>query len=160
MPIHTLGLYEGHLSYKRASSPQERTSSTSKHETSSLFPFFVGHFCPPVSGSSRPKSMRIYADLDPYSYDNTGFGILKPPSNDRYLPSRNTFDKRDNFVEIPYTVWSGLSNGCFMLAFCAQLCTMRRSEYRYGAPGWHKLCFCVRNGSFLNESATFVVPQF
>jgi hypothetical protein len=34
-----------------AFSPQKRTSSTSKHENSVLFSIFVGHFCPPGSGS-------------------------------------------------------------------------------------------------------------
>ncbi len=36
----------------------------SKHETSSLFFFFVGLFCPPGTGSSRTKSMQIHADPD------------------------------------------------------------------------------------------------
>jgi hypothetical protein len=31
--------------------PQKRTFSTSKHENSVLFSIFVGHFCPPGSGS-------------------------------------------------------------------------------------------------------------
>jgi hypothetical protein len=38
-----------------AFSPQNRTSSTSKHEISSLFSNFVGNFSPPGSGSSRPN---------------------------------------------------------------------------------------------------------
>jgi len=33
-----------------AFSPPKRSSSSSKHEISSIFPFFVGHFCPPGSG--------------------------------------------------------------------------------------------------------------
>jgi hypothetical protein len=33
--------------------PKKRTPSTSKHENSSLFSIFVGHFCPPGSGSSN-----------------------------------------------------------------------------------------------------------
>jgi hypothetical protein len=39
---------------------QKRTFSTSKHKTSSLF-LFLGHFCPPGSGSGsiRQKSMQI-----------------------------------------------------------------------------------------------------
>ncbi len=47
-----------------AFSHQKRTSSTSKHEISSLF-HFVGHFFPPGSGSSRSKIMRICADRNP-----------------------------------------------------------------------------------------------
>jgi hypothetical protein len=35
-----------------AFSLQKRTSSTSKHENSLLFSIFVGHFCPPGSGSA------------------------------------------------------------------------------------------------------------
>jgi len=43
-------------------STQKRTSSTSKkHEISSLFSIYVG----PGSGSKRPKSMGIQADPDP-----------------------------------------------------------------------------------------------
>ncbi len=34
-----------------AVSPQKRTSSTLKHENSGFFSIFVGHFCPPGSGS-------------------------------------------------------------------------------------------------------------
>jgi hypothetical protein len=34
-----------------AFSPQKRTFSNSKHEMYLLFSFFVGHFCPPESGS-------------------------------------------------------------------------------------------------------------
>jgi hypothetical protein len=34
-----------------AFSPQKKTSSTFKHEISYLFPIFLGHFCPPGSGS-------------------------------------------------------------------------------------------------------------
>jgi hypothetical protein len=42
-------------------SPQKRTCSTSKHETSAFFFYFLGYFCPPGSGSGsiRPKSMWI-----------------------------------------------------------------------------------------------------
>jgi hypothetical protein len=36
---------------EEAFSPQKRTSSTSKHENSLLFSIFVGHFCPPGTGS-------------------------------------------------------------------------------------------------------------
>jgi hypothetical protein len=36
-----------------AFSTQQRTSSTSKHET---YSFFVGHFCPPGSGSGPRRS--------------------------------------------------------------------------------------------------------
>ncbi len=36
---------------EEAVSPQKRTSSTSKHEFSFHFSIFVGHFCPPSSGS-------------------------------------------------------------------------------------------------------------
>jgi hypothetical protein len=35
-----------------AFSPQKRTSSTSKHENSLLFSIFVGHVCPPGSGTA------------------------------------------------------------------------------------------------------------
>ena len=42
-----------------AFSPQKRTSSTSKHENSVLFSIFVGHFCPPGSGSGSAIWMRI-----------------------------------------------------------------------------------------------------
>jgi hypothetical protein len=35
----------------KAFSPKKITSSTSKHEILELFPNFVGHFCPPGSGS-------------------------------------------------------------------------------------------------------------
>jgi hypothetical protein len=40
-------------------SSQKRSFSTSKHEIFKLFLMFMGHFCSPGSGSSRPKSMRI-----------------------------------------------------------------------------------------------------
>ncbi len=36
--------------------PQKRTSDTSKHENSLLFSIFVGHFCPPGSGSRSSDS--------------------------------------------------------------------------------------------------------
>ncbi len=49
-----------------APSPQKRTSSTSKTMEFLYFcSFFVGPFCSPGSGTSRPKSMWIHADLDP-----------------------------------------------------------------------------------------------
>jgi hypothetical protein len=35
-----------------AFNPLKKTSSPSNHENSLLFPIFVGHFCPPGSGSS------------------------------------------------------------------------------------------------------------
>ncbi len=54
------GLHKGRPSYRRSLQPsKKRTSSTSKHEISSLSPIFVGNFCPPGSGLSRPKSLRI-----------------------------------------------------------------------------------------------------
>ncbi len=37
---------------EEAFSPQKRKSSTSKHKNSVLFSIFVGHFCPPGSGSA------------------------------------------------------------------------------------------------------------
>jgi hypothetical protein len=43
--------------------PQKRTSSTSKHENSLLSSIFVGHFCPPGSGSG--SATQINADPDP-----------------------------------------------------------------------------------------------
>ncbi len=36
----------------KAFSPQKRSSRTSTHENSLLFPIFVGHFYPPGSGSA------------------------------------------------------------------------------------------------------------
>jgi hypothetical protein len=39
-----------------AFSPYKRTSSTSKHENSLLSSTFVGHFCPPGSGSGSSNS--------------------------------------------------------------------------------------------------------
>ncbi len=55
-----------------AFSPQKRTSSTTKHENSVLFSIFVGHFCPPGTGSAigmririqQLQLMRIHADPD------------------------------------------------------------------------------------------------
>ncbi len=50
---------------EKPSALKKRTSSTSKHENSVpvLFFIFVGHFCPPGSGSI--KLMRIHADPQP-----------------------------------------------------------------------------------------------
>jgi hypothetical protein len=61
--IHSsLGLHEGHPSFRRLRpSKEKRTSSTSKHEISFFFFFFVS--C--LSGSSRPKTTRIHANPDP-----------------------------------------------------------------------------------------------
>jgi hypothetical protein len=47
----SLGLHKGCPSYRRSLQPQKRTSGTSKHAISSLFPIFVRKFCPPGSGS-------------------------------------------------------------------------------------------------------------
>ncbi len=49
-------------------SPQKTTSSTSKHEISSLFSIFVGHFFSSGSGSCWPKSMRVRI----HNTENTG----------------------------------------------------------------------------------------
>jgi hypothetical protein len=38
--------------FKWTSSPQKKTSSTSKNEIYELSPIFCGHFCPPRSGSN------------------------------------------------------------------------------------------------------------
>ncbi len=50
---------------KEAFSSQKRTSSTSKHEISLLFSTFVGHFCPPGSGSTDPIESGSNWDPDP-----------------------------------------------------------------------------------------------
>jgi hypothetical protein len=42
-----------------AFSSQKSTSSNSRDEISSLFSFFVGHFCPPGSGSAYGMRIRI-----------------------------------------------------------------------------------------------------
>jgi hypothetical protein len=51
----SLSLPKGRPSYRRSLQPQKGTSSTSKHENSSLFSFF-GHFCPPGSESGSSNS--------------------------------------------------------------------------------------------------------
>jgi hypothetical protein len=55
---------------REAFSLQKRTSSTSKHENSLLFSIFMGHFCPPGSGSISAfktwiRIQRSYASPDP-----------------------------------------------------------------------------------------------
>ncbi len=55
----------------RTSKLQEKSSALKREhpelENLKFLPFFiyVGHFCPPRSVSSRPKSMRIHSDPDP-----------------------------------------------------------------------------------------------
>jgi hypothetical protein len=51
----------GPQSYKKASGLPMRTSSTSKHENSSLFLFLGGNFCLPGSGSN----LHVYSDQNP-----------------------------------------------------------------------------------------------
>jgi hypothetical protein len=60
-----LGLHKGRPATD-AFSPQKTTSSTSKHENSVLFSIFVGHFCPPGSGSGS----NLNADPDPATQIN------------------------------------------------------------------------------------------
>ncbi len=67
----SLGLHEGLPSGRRSLLPSKEISSTSKHEILSLFSFFVGHFCPPGSGSAlgirisvRIQPIKINADPD------------------------------------------------------------------------------------------------
>jgi hypothetical protein len=43
--IYPLGLQKDIQATEEASSPQKRTSSTSKHEISKYFSTFMGHFC-------------------------------------------------------------------------------------------------------------------
>ncbi len=82
----SLGLHKGRPSYRRSLHPQKRTSSTSKHEISSLFPTFVGHFCPPRSGSGSNT------DADPkYWAENGSF------------PTAHTFMRRTWWL-----TWTGL----------------------------------------------------
>jgi hypothetical protein len=63
-----------------ASSPQKKTSSTSKHENSLFFSIFVGHFCPPGSGSSNSNycgsmRIRIHNPGIPYIFFASALGI-------------------------------------------------------------------------------------
>jgi hypothetical protein len=50
---------------EKPSALKKRTSSNLKHEISSLFSFFVSHFCPLGSGSGSAYGTRIHADPDP-----------------------------------------------------------------------------------------------
>jgi hypothetical protein len=52
-------------------SPQKRTLSTSKHEISSLFSIFLGHFCPPGSRPTYP--IESGSNSDPGPDPNTDF---------------------------------------------------------------------------------------
>ena len=75
-----------------AFSPQKRTSSTSKDENSVLFSIFLGHFCPPGSGSGsticmriririhKLKLMRIHADPKPWLQTFQGSRMEHPRS--------------------------------------------------------------------------------
>jgi hypothetical protein len=48
-----------------AVSPQKKNIHHFKHEITSVFSIFMGHFGPLESGSSRPKSIWVHADPDP-----------------------------------------------------------------------------------------------
>ncbi len=47
----SLGLHKWRPSYMKSFSPQKRILSTSKHDISYSFFYFLGNFCPPGSGS-------------------------------------------------------------------------------------------------------------
>ncbi len=74
--------------FRKASSPQNKTSSTSKLKNFFTFSNFVDNFCPPgsESGSWIPmriripadqKQVRIYADPNPGLIHNTGIHVLR-----------------------------------------------------------------------------------
>jgi len=48
-----------------AFSPPKRTCISSKHEIYSLFPYFVGQFCPPGSGSGSTNPIESGSNMDP-----------------------------------------------------------------------------------------------
>jgi hypothetical protein len=62
----------------------EAFSPQKKHLALEFLPFsvFMGHFCPPVSGSNQPKSMQIHEDPDTdskyfkYLFKNISFWYL------------------------------------------------------------------------------------
>jgi hypothetical protein len=54
------GLLNRRPRFRRSLRPQKRTSSTSKHEITSMFSILFDHFCSPGSGSAFP-----FADPDP-----------------------------------------------------------------------------------------------
>jgi hypothetical protein len=54
----SLGLHKGCTSYRRSLQlSKEKKSSTLKRENALLFSIFVGHFCPPGSGSGSSNSI-------------------------------------------------------------------------------------------------------
>ncbi len=63
----SLGLHKERSSYRRSLSSQKRPSNTSKHELLSFFPTFVGHFCPPGSGSGSTDPIESGSNQDPDS---------------------------------------------------------------------------------------------
>jgi hypothetical protein len=61
----SLGLHEGRLSYKEKPPALKREHPAFENNTFLYFFLFTFEsFCPPGSGSSRPKSMGNYVDLD------------------------------------------------------------------------------------------------
>ncbi len=66
-----LGLQKAKRTFKHvqatgeAFSPQKRKSSTSKYEISQLFSFFMGHFCPPGSGSGSTDLIKSGSNPNP-----------------------------------------------------------------------------------------------
>jgi hypothetical protein len=50
---------------EEAFSSQKRPSNTSKHELVKKFPTFVGHFCPPGSGSGSNDPIKSGSNPDP-----------------------------------------------------------------------------------------------
>jgi hypothetical protein len=62
LPIQ--GLHKGRPDYRRSLQISKRTSITSKHEIS-FFSTFVGHFCPPGSGSGSTDLIVSGSNTDP-----------------------------------------------------------------------------------------------
>jgi hypothetical protein len=57
-------LQKGGPSYRRSLQPSKTTSITSQHEIS-YFSFFVGHFCPPRSGSGFRIRITVFTNWHP-----------------------------------------------------------------------------------------------
>jgi hypothetical protein len=60
-----LGLHKVRPSYRKAFSSQKRPSNTSKHELFKKISTFVGHFCPPGSGSGSTALIESGSNPDP-----------------------------------------------------------------------------------------------
>jgi hypothetical protein len=87
----SLGLREGNPSYRNSLQPPKEIIYHFKIIHFLTFFFFCGHFCPPGSKYSRPKSMRILADPDPQHWL---YPIIK---NILFIPS-NGFSCFHSFV--------------------------------------------------------------